>query len=470
MTHSELVAATVLHLFTREWLAIAAFGIAVSSLDDLVIDGLFFVRHSWRRLVIYQHHDRAFVDDLVHADSGWMAIIVPAWDEAAVIGTMLRDLTRRTAYPRYRVFVGVYPNDQATQAAVRGVDDDRIVMIVCTAPGPTTKADCLNHLWHALLADEAAAERRFKGIVLHDAEDVVHANELSVYDHLLGPVLAMVQLPVVPLVDGGSRWISGHYLDEFAELHTKDIVVREMIGAAVPSAGVACAIERDMMGLIAAQASDGARPFDATCLTEDYELGIKIKALGGRGAMVRIRSRETGEIVATREHFPATLDSALRQKTRWLLGIALSGWDRIGWQGGFANRYMLVRDRKAIVAALLTLMGYAAVLLVLLDTAVRTLVPALGRSMQLVAPGSRLELLLAFNVIVLAWRLLMRALFTGHAHGWREGLRAVPRALIGNVINAAAAMRACRRYWRIAQGRETNYWDKTAHRFPQPAE
>jgi len=470
MTHAELVAATVLHLFTREWLAIAAFGIAVSSLDDLAIDGLFFFRHSWRKLVIYHRHDRAFVEDLVHPDPGWMAIIVPAWDEAAVIGTMLRDLTQRLAYPNYRVFVGVYPNDAATQAAVRGVGDDRIAMVVCSAPGPTTKADCLNHLWYALLADEAAAQRRFKGIVLHDAEDLVHANELSVYDHLLGPALAMVQLPVEPLVDRGSRWISGHYLDEFAELHTKDIVVREMIGAAVPSAGVACAIERAMMGMIADQAPGNAGPFDAACLTEDYELGIKIKALGGRGAMVRIRGRADGAIVATREHFPATLDGALRQKTRWLLGIALSGWDRIGWQGGFADRYMLVRDRKAIVAALLTLMGYAAVLLVVIDTALRAFVPVLGLLTQLVAPGSWLALLLAFNVFVLAWRLLMRALYTGHAHGWREGVRAVPRALVGNVINAAAAMRACRRYWRIAQGRETNYWDKTAHRFPQPAE
>ena len=471
MIDTGLVAATVLHLFTREWLAIAAFGIAVSSLDDLVIDTLFFGRWSWRRHFIYRRHDRACAEDLVHADPGWMAIIVPAWDEAAVIGTMLADLTARLDYPHYRVFVGVYPNDAATLAAVTGVGDDRIAPVVCRLPGPTTKADCLNHLWRALLADEVAAGRRFKGIVLHDAEDVVHALELSVYDHLLGTRLAMVQLPVVPLIDHTSRWVAGHYLDEFAELHTKDIVVRETLGAAVPSAGVACAIDRDMLARIAALAPDGSdEPFDATCLTEDYELGIKIKRLGGRGAMVRIRCRATGEIVATREHFPATLDTALRQKTRWLLGIALSGWDRIGWHGGLTDRFMLVRDRKAIVAALLTLAGYAAVLLVSADTTVRYIWPQLTRQAPLVAPGSLLELLLAFNVFVLGWRLLMRALYTGYAHGPREGVRAIPRALIGNVINAAAALRACRRYLRIAQGREANYWDKTAHRFPQAAE
>ncbi|MGL4541936.1 MAG: glycosyl transferase family protein, partial [Polymorphobacter sp.] len=194
------------------------------------------------------------------------------------------------------------------------------------------------------------------------------------------------------------------------------------------------------------------------------------KVLGGRGAMVRIRSRATGSLVATHEHFPSTFDGALRQKTRWLLGIALSGWDRIGWQGGFADRYMLVRDRKSIIAALLTLMGYGAVILVVIDMLVRIVLPAAARSPQLVTPGSLLGMLLAFNVLVLAWRLVMRAVFTAHAYGFVEGLRAVPRALVGNIINAAAAMRACRRYWRISLGREANYWDKTAHRFPQTAE
>jgi adsorption protein B len=309
-----------------------------------------------------------------------------------------------------------------------------------------------------------AAGIRFHGVVLHDAEDVCHKHELTVYDHLLGRRLAMVQLPVVPLVDHGSRWVSGHYLDEFAELHTKDIVVREALGAAVPSAGVACAIDRTMLGRIA-DLADG-EPFDASCLTEDYELGLKIKLLGGRGALVRIRSRTDGQVVATREHFPATFDTALRQKTRWLHGIALSGWDRIGWQGGIADRYMLMRDRKAILASLLTLMGYVAVALVLVNLAVAALLPVALRMPSLVSRGSLLAGLLWFNAAMLAWRLAMRSLFSTRAYGWREGIRAVPRAIVGNAINAVAAMRACKRYWRIARGREQNSWDKTAHRFP----
>ncbi len=461
LTGIALPALAVLHTCTHELLLIVAAGIALSSIDDLAVDLVYFVRRLWRAGIVYRRHRRWRVEDLPSGDVGWMAIIVPAWDEAAVIGAMLRDLTARLAYPNYRVFVGVYPNDPATAATVVAVGDSRIALVTCSRPGPTTKADCLNHLWRAVLADEVAAERRYKAIVLHDAEDVVHAAELSVFDHLI-PRLAMVQLPVAPLVDRGSRWVSGHYLDEFAEAHAKDLIVREAIGAAMPSAGVACAVARDTLAKLAGQ----GEPFDAACMTEDYELGIRIKALGGRGALVRLRCGDGRELVATREHFPATLDAALRQKTRWLTGIALSGWDRLGWPGGWADRYMLMRDRKAIVSALLALAGYATAALVLVDLAVVHAVPATRAFGPLAPTGSVLATLLVINAVALGWRLGMRAGYTAGAHGWREGARAVPRIIVGNLINAAAALLALRRYHRIITGRAMPVWDKTAHKFP----
>src|SRR5438309_5612355 len=68
-------------------------------------------------------------------------------------------------------------------------------------------------------------------------------------------------------------------------------------------------------------------------------------------------------IVASRGHFPATLGSAVRQKARWLGGIALSGWDRLGWSGGVGERWMRMRDRRGPLAAMLLLSAYAAALL-----------------------------------------------------------------------------------------------------------
>src|SRR3546814_17409824 len=83
-----------------------------------------------------------------------------------------------------------------------------------------------------------------------------------------------------------SRWIGGHYLDEFAESHGKDLVVREALGASVPSAGVGCAINRNMMDRIIA--INGGRPVDEASITDKYELGLKIGRLGGRGSHVRL--------------------------------------------------------------------------------------------------------------------------------------------------------------------------------------
>ena len=120
-------------------------------------------------------------------------------------------------------------------------------MAVGATPGPTTKADCLNSLWRAALAEEAASGRAFAAIVLHDAEDLVHACELQVFAAHL-PKYAMVQLPVLPLPDAGSPLISGHYIDEFAEAHAKDLLVRQWLDAAVPAAGVGVAIDRAMLG------------------------------------------------------------------------------------------------------------------------------------------------------------------------------------------------------------------------------
>ncbi len=464
MTTLAAAAIAGLHVATRELLLIVAVGIAVSGLDDLFIDFVYLARTGWRRLTVYRRHARATAESLRRRDPGPMAIIVPAWDEAAIIGQMLGDLTRRLDYPDYRVFVGVYPNDPATRAAVVAVADRHVRIVACTRPGPTTKADCLNHLWRAVVADENATGRRFKAVVLHDAEDVVHPLELVVYDALI-PRLAMVQLPVLPLPDSGSRWISGHYLDEFAEHHAKDMVVREALGAAVPSAGVACAIDRAMLGRIADLAL-GA-PFDAACLTEDYELGHRIKALGGRGALVRVRSAHDRVVVATREHFPATLDAAVRQKARWLSGIALNGWDRLGWPGGIVDRYMLMRDRKALASSLLVVLAYAAAGLATLEAAARLASPAARALPPLVGP--LLGALLTGNAVLLGWRLLMRAVFTRHAYGWRQGLRSVPRSVVSNVVNALAAWRAVSGYREIAAGRSESVWDKTAHRFPVAA-
>lgn len=455
-------------LLTRELLLLAAAGVAVSSLDDLVFDILYFARQVWRRLTIYRVRRRADAGSLPASPAAGapIAVFVPAWDEADVIGPMLATFTRTMRHPHYRIFVGIYPNDAATHAAVAALGDPRVETVTVPHPGPTTKADCLNAVWRGMARYERAHGIRFKAIVLHDAEDVAHARELGVIDYLI-PAKAMVQLPVVPFADPDSRWIAGHYLDEFAESHTKDMVVREAIGAAVPAAGVACGFEREMMGRIA-DALGGA-PFDPDSLTEDYELGHRIHARGGKAAFVRIPGTRGAAHVTTREHFPAALEAAVRQKSRWLLGIALHGWDRIGWQGGVAARYMLLRDRKALLNALVVIVAYVAAIAYAAAIVLKGTVPDARALPAVVERGTALDWLLRLTAALLVWRLAMRMLFTGRQHGPVEALRALPRAFVANFVNFLAALRACRRYVRSLVSKTPPVWEKTAHRFPQTA-
>src|SRR3546814_12104260 len=96
----------------------------------------------------------------------------------------------------------------------------------------------------------------------------------------------LVQIPVLPLVDQQSRWISGHYCDEFAEAHGKYLVLRDAIGAAVPSAGVGCAFARAALEQVAQD--QAGLPFDTGCLNEDYYMGLRIAAHGGRGVFTQM--------------------------------------------------------------------------------------------------------------------------------------------------------------------------------------
>lgn len=433
----------------REAAWFAAFGFLLLGAGDVFVDVIWLATRAGRRAEQVAVQARA---------PGSLAIFVPAWDEAAVIGEMLGHARAAFGNADYRLYVGCYPNDPATIAAVRAAGWDRLRLVVGPAPGPTSKADCLNRLWEAMLADEAAAGMRFKAAVLHDAEDVVHSDEMRLFD-ALSERYDLVQLPVVPLIDETSRFIGGHYADEFAEAHGKELVVREVLGASLPSAGVGCAVSRDALTMLAA--AHGA-PFDPASLTEDYELGLRLKAMGRTARFLRHRPGNGRPVVAIREYFPGTLDAAVAQKARWMAGIALAGWDRLGWQGGLAERWMRLRDRQAPLAALILFAAYLALLLWAL------LLAAGGPA----APFSPLFKLLAIaNSCLLLWRLAMRFGFVARLYGWREGLHALPRTVTGNIVAMLAARRALARYL-VMLRTGAAAWDKTAHAFPRqlPAE
>lgn len=391
-------------------------------------------------------------------------MFVAAWREEAVIGGMIRTAPDRLDHPDWRLYVGCYPNDPQTIAAVEraAAGDPHLRLVIGDAPGPTTKAGCLNWIWQAMLADEQANGAPVKAIVLHDAEDVVHRDELTVYDTLIDR-FALVQIPVYPVVVRSAglsgALISGHYCGEFAEAHAKQVVVREAVGAAVPSAGVGCAIARDMLAEMA-EGRDG--PFDPESLTEDYELDLRIGAAGGRGVFVRLPAADRQGLVAVRACFPHQTIASIRQKSRWMTGIALAGWDRLGWSGGLSERWMWLRDRRAPLAALVLASAYVALLAWGVDGLAAL---ATGHAPNVDIP---LRLILA-NLTLFAWRIILRALITLRSRGWRMGLLTPVHMLIGNGIAMMAAVRALGLYAGLVR-RGRVHWDKTEHVFPDAAE
>jgi adsorption protein B len=449
--------AEFLSRFAAELALFAGVGFLIFAVNDLLVDLIYFTRRAWRSVSVYRRHPRTFASYYVfNKNPGFIAILVPAWDEAVVIAPMLKAMLKRLDYEDYRIFVGIYRNDPATAAAVASVADPRVEPVEVPADGPTTKADCLNHLYDALIEYETSNDRAVKAVVLHDAEDVVHRFELRIFDGLIDRA-AVIQLPVLPLIDPHSRWISGHYCDEFAEAHVKELVVREAVGAAIPLAGVGCAIARKPLARLAAL-QDG-KPFAGTSMTEDYEVGLRLGALGFKTMFVRIPA-QPGEhgVVASRGHFPATLGAAVRQKARWLGGIALAGWDRLGWSGGLGERWMRMRDRRGPLAALLLLAAYGAALI----WSQIWLAKALGAPIR-ARLDPALVTLLVINGWLLAWRVLMRATCTASAYGWREGVMSIPRLVIGNVIAMLAAARAVM----LHLGGGARHWDKTRNSFPK---
>ncbi|WP_375380595.1 glycosyl transferase family protein [uncultured Sphingomonas sp.] len=442
----------------RELLLFAAAGVLLGGIDDLAVDAIYWGRVGWRWLRRQGPATPLLADFHPAAADSRFAVFVPAWDEAGVIAPMLRLAIARLDHPGCTFFVGCYPNDRATIDAVTTVarDDPRVRPVVGERDGPTTKADCLNTLWRALLNADPGGETR--AVILHDAEDVVHAGELAIFDALIGRN-DIVQLPVLPLIDPERPLVSGVVADEFAESHAKIMVVRELVGAGLPLAGVGCAIATPLLHALAGP--DGM-PFDADSLCEDYEIGLRATAHGGSACFARVAEFPGGPAVAIREYFPATLPAAVRQKARWMTGIALAGWDRTGWAGPLAigDHWMRARDRRAPLAMLVLCACYLALLAWGASAGLHRI---MGTSVAAL-PGWTV-LLVRVNAMLLCWRMAMRALFTGRAYGRREAWRSIPRLLVGNLIALLAARRAFWCYLLLLAGGKT-CWDKTVHAFP----
>ncbi len=445
-------AAQALHAVDA-WVAVILPAIAVwfvlSGFDDLLVDLIFAAR--WLR-----GHDVSLDDSTgPPLPEKRLAVFVPLWHEYQVIEQMLNHNVTVIQYANYEFFVGAYPNDPETLNAISHAQKrhPQVHLCVCPHDGPTSKADCLNWVLQHMILYEQRSGKIFDAILMHDAEDVIHPHSFTLINRHLEKY-AMVQVPVLPLPTPFLALTHAAYCDEFAESQWKDLRARVFAGGFMPSCGVGTALSRECVEQLAEQYAN--RVFDPECLTEDYEIGLRVHRLGLKQIFTPLGRRS----IATREFFPQSFRGAVRQRTRWITGISLQSWHRNGWGRDWRTWYWLWRDRKGLLGNPLSIFA--------------NLLFFYGGATWLVAQTTGTTWGLENHVPALAWlalffqteRVLTRSICCARFYGWSFALGTPLRVLWANVINTVATVHAIQRFFHAMATRTPLVWLKTEHAFP----
>jgi len=458
---------------------VAGIIIAISSADDLFVDVLY-----WTGRLMgtsgSKSNELPGVEILEQLPERPFAIMIPCWKEHEVIFSMLSSNSRLLRYGQAHYFVGVYLNDPLTQDEVRKAQHayPNIHMVLVPHDGPTSKADCLNQTISEIFMFEAEQKIQFAGIVMHDSEDLIHPLELKLFNKIVD-LYDFVQLPVYSFSRPIRSLISGLYMDEFAEMHTKDLEVRQRISGVIPCAGVSACFSRE--AILHLTDHNQGEAFRTSSFTEDYDIAFRVSELGFNSAFIaypanyaidmNISTNTPGILyrslpVATREFFPSGLEAAYRQRARWLLGIVFQGSHEIGWKGSLGTKYFLARDRKGVITSPAVMIAYFALANLALFELYRGLFDPDRQFDYTILSTKWVMWLFVANSAFLVWRLINRMVFTGMIYSTRHALMAAPRLIVGNFVNFFATWRAIRIYaGHRFSGREL-VWDKTSHSYP----
>lgn len=427
------------------------------TLDDLFIDFVAFAKKLKPRVI-----NASVLGRMKRTQQKHIAIMIANWKEAEVLGPMIRGNIRGVDYNNYTFFLGVYPNDTATWEEASRLEKlypDRVVVIVNSLPGPTSKGQMLNEIARQIIASEEVTKKHFDLFLLQDSEDVLHRHSLTLmnfYSHEAD----FVQIPVFSFDVPKLSLVGGVYIDEFSESHTKDLLVRQELGAAIPSAGVGTLMSRDLV--VGMMLQQEGRFLKEDTLTEDYHLGIMAKPMGFRSQFACVQlENETGvmEFIATREYFPSHFMASIRQKSRWTLGIAYQGMENIQWSGSLVDRYFLLRDRKGPASSVLIVLATLVLLSFIGIAAFTGKVPEVFHSRWI-------QGLIAFNTLGMCVRLGQRMRAVNRVNGWRQMMLVPIRWPLANVVNVMASYRAYKTYKDSVRKGTRPVWVKTEHKLP----
>ena len=259
---------------------------------------------------------------------------------------------------------------------------------------------------------------------------------------------------------GLSEITHGVYCDEFAEYQTIDMRARQLSGAFVPSNGVGTGFARGVLERLARERNNLV--FDPASLTEDYEIGVHIHEMGYRQIFWPLTESSQG-IIATREYFPRTVQTAIRQRTRWITGIALQCWDRHGWRGSWRTRYWFWRDRKGLITNPLSVVANLVFIAGVFDY-LASLV--FVRPWHFTVQSPAVAKLCTATLMIQWMRLALRSACVGRLFGWPTAAAVPLRSFHANLINCCAAVRSVHTYAGARRKNRALAWLKTEHAYP----
>jgi adsorption protein B len=441
-----------------------ALWVLLNGIDDLIVDLAAIAGYIRQIFTSDPNHRIPTEEQLDATPPRHMAVFVALWKEHRVIQKMIDNNVARLRYPNFDFFVGVYPNDAPTIAAVREAMKrfPNVHLSICPHDGPTSKADCLNWIYQRMILHEEQHGVRFDMILTHDAEDMIDPDALR-WINYYAQWNDMVQIPVLALKTPLKNLSHGVYCDEFAEFQFKDMVGRQFLGGFIPSNGVGTGFSRHALEMLAARFRN--RIFEPGCLTEDYENGFRVRSLGMKQKFIPIHLRY-GRPVATREFFPLRLGKAVTQRTRWMIGITLQSWEFHGPRETLRYLYWFWRDRKSLIGNIVTPMTNIVFLYGLVTFAWAR---AAHHGWGLAREASSIQSFCAAGLGLQAMHTAIRIWCSARIYGWRFASLVPLRVIVGNGINCAATSRAIWSYTSAKLHKRPLRWAKTEHAYPSRA-
>lgn len=397
-------------------LSVSLFAIAAAT--------LWWMLHAWRTPAVLRTTGfDARRDEPRHSFS----LLVPARHEEAVLGHTLDQLAQLD-HPSFEILAIVGHDDDDTravaeQAAARHRDRVRVVI---DHNWPKNKPKALN---------TALPECRGDIVGVFDAEDEVDRRLLRQVDTCFVTTDAHVVQGGVQLVNFQSSWYSLRNCLEYffwfrsrLHLHAQHRFI--------PLGGNTVFVRRDLL-----QAVEG---WDAECLAEDCELGVRLSALGAR-VEVAYDPR-----LVTREETPPTLVALFKQRTRWNQGF-LQVLNKGMWRELPTRRQRMLARYTLAMPFLQAITGIAIPISLV---AMWRLHAPVAVALLSFLPAVPTLATLAFEAAGL--REFGRLYYVRPR--WTDYLRLVVSTFVYQVVLAAAALRAVGRELRGARG-----WEKTAH-------